>query len=82
MVYQVGAMIVDETDCGDPVLRLDTIFSQLESSSVLYLQDVLEEAVATWRQDGRDVIELRNATVRWRDRGSNSLTEKVSVFLD
>lgn len=61
-----AAKIVEVTDEGNHMLRIDTILSRLKSSPNPRVQDVLREAVDAWRKEGRDPIDLLNATVKWR----------------
>ena len=58
--------IVEVTERGHHTLRIDTILSRLRSTSQPCIQDVLREAIDAWRRDGRDPLDLLNATVKWR----------------
>lgn len=58
--------IVEVTKGGHHTLRIDTILSRLKSTPQPRIQDVLQEAIDAWRKDGRDPLELLNATVKWR----------------
>lgn len=74
--------VVDETRRGKPVVRIDTVLSQLKSTSTPRLQEVLDEALRAWRKDGRDVMELRNGPVRWEDGSGTRQEWRVSAALE
>jgi len=77
-----GAKITGETPRGNLQLRIDTVLSELKSATEPYLSDVLSEAIQAWRHEGRDVLELREARVRWEDRFGEQRISKVSVAVD
>jgi len=57
-----------ELDGDDMTIRIGTILSRFKSADVPQpiLDDVLDEMIEAWSADGRDVTDLRDATVRWR----------------
>ena len=61
-----AAKIVEVSEEGQHTLRIDTVFSRLKSSPNPRIQDVLREAIDAWHKDGRDPLDLLNATVKWR----------------
>jgi len=65
--HKYVAKVSREDESGELTLRIDTMLSELKSSSCLTLEEVLHEAIQAWRQVGRDPLELRNATLKWRD---------------
>jgi hypothetical protein len=74
--------IVEVTEEGHHTLRIDTVLSRLKSSPNPRVQDVLREAVNAWRKDGRDPIELLNATVKWRTDPESWEVGKVKPTLE
>jgi len=46
-----------------PVIRIDTLLADAKSRREPYLPAALNEALVAWREDGRDVLELREALV-------------------
>jgi predicted transcriptional regulator len=61
-----AAKITEVTEDGKRKIRIDTILSELKSTPHPRVQDVLHEAVAAWRREGRDPLDLLEATVKWR----------------
>lgn len=61
-----AAKITEVTEDGERTIRIDTVLSQLKSTPHPRVQDVLHEAVDAWRRDGRDPLDLQEATVKWR----------------
>lgn len=56
---------------GEMTVRIDTILSRLKSTPNPKVEEVLQEAIDAWRKDGRDPLEIRNATVKWRTDADN-----------
>jgi predicted transcriptional regulator len=76
-----AARIVDAPDDGRMTVRIDTMLSKLKATSYPRLADVLDEALTAWRKHGRDVLELRNAIIKWRDSSGSWRTGKVATAL-
>ena len=52
-----------EADEDRPVIRIDTLLADAKSRTEPLLEAALNEALVAWREDGRDVLELREALV-------------------
>lgn len=61
-----GKVVRDE-ETDDLTLRIEAKLSRLKSTSCPLLEDVLHEALDAWNSIGRDPLELRQATLQWRD---------------
>lgn len=74
-----AARISETSDDGRPTVRIDTVLSELKSSSLPCVDEVLQEALDAWRSEGRDPLDLLEARVKWRTSPESWQGGKVSV---
>lgn len=78
-----GAKIVESCDDHEnEMLRIDTILSELRSAAYPRIQAVLHDAMDAWHYVGRDVVDLREMRVTWRDEDGNWRVSKVKAVLN
>ena len=63
---EYGAEVLETVETGQMKIRIDTILSQLKSSKLPHLSDVLNEGRLAWIKSGYDIQEFNEARVKWK----------------
>jgi len=63
-----------------PVVRIDTLLADAKSRTEPLLEDALSEMLVAWREDGRDVLELREVLVDVELAGKGSVRAPLQTL--